>query len=210
MSIDGSIGFSALAALEPILGISIAINLAYLNLPKFQYISIVRDRLRARLDKLDGRVKNSIKSTPWYEQLNELASVEPFDLELRSFTKKWWVKSPGLWGLLYNVFFYWRFGRALSIFATAYALILLILGAGHTAGATDLMLGYFNTHIGRHFFWASISALWPIITVVVGEVVCSGAENFLNYQTGNLKERAMSSAKKQVDDLDEKLDAKAK
>jgi hypothetical protein len=198
---------SLLPALEPVLGISVALNLVYLNIQKFHYITIVKDKLGSRLRELDRRVINQVKNTQWYTQLRELADVDTIELEWPKLTKKIYIKAPGLWGFAYNFFFYWRFGKIISLAATCYALFLLFLGVGHTASATDFLQSYFNETIAWHYGLSVFSAIWPIVSVAAGEFVCVSAARFVKYQTDSLRSQATTKAVKAVRELQENLDA---
>jgi hypothetical protein len=185
---------SVLPSLEPLLGASLALNLAYLNLSKFAYITVVKESIGGRLKRLDPSVKDRIKDTPWYVQMSSLAAVDTLDHGLPS-PKKGWVKAPGIWGFLYNLLFYWRLGRALSILATVHALSLLILGVGHQSGAINLWRCHFSAGaIGNDFLLASLGVVWPIFMVTAGTLVCSAASKFVKYQTANLAQAAKSEA----------------
>lgn len=202
----GASAINLLSGLEPILGVSVALNLAYLNIRKFHYISIVKNRLSEKLRALDVNVIGNIKNTPWFKQLTNLAAVEPLDLEWPYLTRNIWVSAPGFWGVIYNVFFYWRFGRTLSIFGTFYSLVLLIWGAGIQSEAISVGREYFNATIGSHFFWSLASATWPLISILAGEFVCVSAARFVTYQTDNLKTQARSDAELAVEALSDKLE----
>lgn len=185
---------------------SIALNLAYLNIPKFRYISIVTTRLKARLGELPAAVKSNVKNTQWFKQLDSLASVDARELEWPTLAAKHWIKAPDLWGLLYNVFFYWRVGRLFSLISTLYALVLLALGVGYASGAVDAMATHFDQHIGLHYFWSVMSALWPIITVLTGEYVCRSAGKFVDYQTKDLEDQVIATAEATVAEADKAVD----
>lgn len=139
-----------------------------------------------------------MKNTAWYQQLDELSNVDARELEWPNFNRKLWIKAPSVWGVVYNVFFYWRFGRILSILFTIYALFLIMLGVGHSSGATAFGVQYFNAHITTHFSWAIFATIWPIVTIVFGEFVCRSAMSFVSYQTENLEERVVQKAEQAV------------
>lgn len=190
---------SLLPSLEPILGASLALNLAYLNLSKFGYINIVKNSIGTRLDKLDPNVRNRIESTLWYRQMHALANVETLDQTL-PWKAKFWIAAPSLWGVLYNVLFYWRIGRGVAILAVIYALVLLILGVGHSSGMTDWGACHFSgDHIFNDYRLATIGLLWPLFVVTIGAIVCSSATRFVKYQTQSLEEEAVAEARGALD-----------
>lgn len=196
---------SLLPSLEPILGVSIALNLVYLNIQKFHYISIIKAKLGSRLRELDPHVIAQVENTPWYGQLKDLAGVDTIELELPNLRQRFYVKSPGTWGFVYNFFFYWRFGKIISLLATFYTLFLLFLGVGHSSSATILLVDYFNDTILSHYCLAMVAATWPILSVIAGEYVCICAARFVKYQTDNLQTQAKNDAENAVRMLNENL-----
>lgn len=185
---------SLLPSLEPIAGTAIAINLAYLNLPIFGYIIRVKDKLNERLGKIDQNVKNGLVQTPWFKQITALTNVDTLDQEFPSLSKPW-ISAPGVWGFLYNVLFYWRLARAVSLLLTAYAIVVLTLGAAHNSGWTAYHACAFDSgHIGTHLFWITIALLWPIMVVATGGWICGSSVRFVNYQTSSLETAAIAEA----------------
>lgn len=185
---------SLLPKLEAVLGVSVAINLAYLNLPAFGYIERVKKTLSHRLELMDKSLKGLLHRAPWFSQIDALANVETLELRMPSITKPW-VPAPGVWGFLYNLLFYWRVARAASVLSLVYALVLLLLGAGHDSCALSFAAQSFNKdHIGAHFFWSCMTIIWPILMVVAGTYITSSAARFVDYQTRNLEATALSDA----------------
>jgi hypothetical protein len=201
----GAENISLLSALEPILGVSVALNLAYLSISRFHYITIVKQKLRKRLDAIDQKVITSVQNTNWYCQLRDLASVDTIEFELPHFIKNPYINAPGFWGFFYNFFFYWRLGKILSVVGTVYSLFLLFLGAGHASTATEFLQDYFNTHINRHYLWSMMAAIWPVLSVMAGEYVSIQAARFVKYQTDNLRTQARTTAERAVAELNEFL-----
>jgi hypothetical protein len=197
---------SLLPFLEPMLGASIAFNLAYLNLAKFGYITVVKDSIGGRLKRLDPSVKTKVKDTPWFKQMVALAGVDTLDQGLPNGSKRW-IESPGIWGVLYNVLFYWRLGRGISILATVHALILLILGVGHASGTLSIFKCHFALGRFADDFWlAALGLVWPIAMVGIGTMVCSSASKFLKYQTKNLADEAKRDATTALDESSRAVD----
>jgi len=190
---------SLLPSLEPILGASVALNLAYLNLSKFAYITVVKTTIGARLKKLDPNVRNQIQATKWYRQMDALASVETLDQGLPSWGKLW-IPAPGTWGFFYNVLFYWRIGRALSMLAVVHALFLLILGVGHSSGVVVWGRCHFGVNgVANDYLYGSLGLLWPLMMVIIGTLVCTFAARFVKYQTQHLEQEAVADARGALD-----------
>lgn len=203
---------SLLPSLEPILGVAVALNLAYLNLSKFAYIEQIKVLIHDRLQKVDQNVKASIADTPWFKQLCALSGVQTLDTALPAENeKKFWISAPGAWGVLYNIFFYWRIGRALAVLATLYCLSLLILGSAHSARITDWLACHFDkSRIVNDFFISSFAVIWPLITVLVGQFVVWRAISFIVYQTDNLKKAATQEAVTAIAEVQLAIDAQPK
>lgn len=202
---------SLLPSLEPVLGGSLALNLAYLNLSKFAYINVVKASIGHRLEKVkdDATLRNRIDATQWYRQMDALANVETLDQSLPG-RKKPWVSAPGVWGFFYNILFYWRLGRAVSILAVVYALSLLILGVGHASGAITWGRCYFDeSWIANDFTLATIGLIWPILMVTAGTLICTAATHFVKYQTQNLKEAAVTEAREALTESEQAVTAAA-
>ena len=74
-----------------------------------------------------------------------------------------------------------------------------MLGADQVAEVTDFLREYFNSDISRYYTFPVLAALWPITSVVAGELVCISAAWFVNYQTNNLKAQARNDAERAVE-----------
>lgn len=184
-----------LMVLEPILGAAIAANFAYLNIKKFEYIRQVRKIIKLKIDKLDPNVKDSVQSTKWFKQLESLSNLDA-DEDLPLPRDKFWLQAPRIWGVLYNLFFYWPLGRLFSIISTIYCLLILLLGVGHEAKAfTFLSCDLSGAAISNTYIWVTISLLWPLAMVSIGAFIGSRANRFVNYQTDQLKNEATTDAK---------------
>lgn len=191
---------SLLSTLEPLCGASVALNLAYLNLSKFGYITVVKDAIGGRLKKIDPNVKERIKDTEWFRQMAALSEVDTLDQSLPT-TKAIWIKAPGIWGFFYNVLFYWRIGRGMAVVATLHALFLLMLGAGHQSNVTNWLACHFDdVHIPNDFALTCVGLLWPLFVVGIGQWVCSSASKFVKYQTSNLADEAKRDATEALDE----------
>jgi hypothetical protein len=191
---------SLLPAIMPLLGAALALNLAYLNLPAFGYIKVVRGSVSERLARLDASVIEMIKNTQWYRQMSALAKVPTLG-DSSSTESGAWVETPRtLWGLLFNFLFYWRLGRGVSIALTGYVTVLFILGTGHAAGVNKWFIGGFGAKaIAFHFVASAVAMLWPILVVLSGQFVCWRAARFISYQTANLKEETKSRAEELIE-----------
>ena len=192
---------SLLMELEPIFGVSIALNLAFINIKKFQYIDVVKRTLASRIADIDQNIRTNIGQTPWFIQINDMASVETALNPLDNKRFKLWISAPAFWGILYNILFYWQVARAFSIAGTAYCIFLLLLGVGQQVGAISLWATRFTSdRIGGHYWAASLSLLWPIACIAAGSFICTKAISFMKYQTDNLGRSAVKDAGHALDD----------
>lgn len=194
-----------LISLEPILGAAIGINLAYLNLRKFEYIRQVRKVIKIKLDRLDPNVKNQVKDTKWYKQLDGMASLD-LDEDLPMPRKSWWLDAPSAWGFLYNVLFYWPVARFISVIALIYCIYLMILAVAHDSKSTDLFAcAYYQGGIGTSFTMVSLSLVWPVLAIGAGTFINSRANAFVNYQTDQLKAEATNDAEAALSEIEDTL-----
>ena len=178
---------------------AIVLNLAYLALPKFAYIDELRVLVSERIGKLDRKVVDSVRETAWFCQAKALTEVRTF--ERMDFAKQpWMIDLPGLWGKLYNFFFYWRVGRIGAIALTAMSLALVLIAVGDASGATHIgECGFPQKTLGLDFAITLIAFLWPIVVVTAGQLVKSGAAKFITYQTKNLRDTFSGEATDVVD-----------
>jgi hypothetical protein len=192
-------------ALEPILGVAIALNLAYLNIKKFGYLLQVQRVIKHRLNRLDENVVDAIKDTEWYGQLKSLSDLEindnsPFKRE------SYWKNAPESWGVLYNLFFYIPIGRFFSILSTAYCLLLLIAGVGCSINYWSVYSCDYHTYnMFKLYVFSIVSLLWPIIVIIFGELITSKAGKFLSYQTNKLKTKEKEAAVDALETAEQKL-----
>jgi hypothetical protein len=186
---------SLLPKLEPILGAGLGINLAYLNLPPFGYITRVRDIVNSGLESLPTGTKEVCASAKWFKQLSALSEVKDLDQNYYFLKDRVWVSAPGLWGVFYNIFFYWRLARIFAVFATIYILILLIWGTGQDMGILkNTGCLYSGSFIRWHWVLSLLAFLWPIIVVSVGTFIGIQAKLFINYQIGDLAKEQKDKA----------------
>jgi hypothetical protein len=194
-----------LITLEPLLGASVTLNLAYLNIKKFEYIRQIRRIVKVKLDRLDPNVKNQVKDTKWFIQLESLSNLDA-DEDLPLPRNSWWLKAPSVWGFLYNLLFYWPIGRLISIISTVYCILLLILSVGYESGALSLLACHYSgSSLSHVFFWVAASLIWPISIISIGSFIGSRANAFVNYQTDQLKTDAAKDAEVALSEVEDTL-----
>lgn len=179
---------SALLSLEPLIGIAVAVNLGFLSLPRFAYVIVVKERIIARLRKLDRRALDTQSKLEPFQQLRALTEVDGhpsinFDLK-----RKWWVPTPRGWGWAYNILFHHSLAQVGGIIATLFSLCLIVLAIGHDNDILGFArCGVTKADIGTEF-WLAVGAIaWPLICVAMGEWVIRGAIRLLKQQTHHLE-----------------------
>jgi hypothetical protein len=198
---------SLLPKLEPILGAGLGVNLAYLNLPPFGYITRVRAIVKDELDSLTDGNKKMCENTPWFKQIKALSEVQDLDQNYLFLKDKLWVSAPGIWGTLYNLLFYWRIARILSVVATIYIMMLLVWGTGQDIGAYGKTGCLYSTEfIHKHWHWSTAAFLWPIFVVAMGTYIGMQAKAFIKYQIGELEKSEKEGAVQAAEAANRALD----
>jgi hypothetical protein len=194
-----------LITLEPLLGVSLTLNLAYLNIGKFEYIRQVRKIVKIKLDRLDPNVKSEIKDTKWFTQLESLANLDT-DEDLPLPRNSFWLQAPSFWGFLYNLLFYWPIGRLVSMVSAIYCLFLLILSVGYESGGFSLLACHYSGSSLAHVFgWVVASLIWPLAMISAGSFIGLRANAFVNYQTDQLKTKAALDAQAALSEVEDTL-----
>jgi len=174
MQLFGSI--SLLPNLEPIVGASLALNLAYLNLERFRYRSRIRNKAAERLEKL--------KEMSAYEQiqvhrdvtlLQRLAELRDHD-DMGSDPLANDVGAPpcedkSTWSeRCYNALFAKHTDNRVCIGFSALCAILLFLGVQHSYGISHYTaLAFDNPSSINLWAWTvAVTGLWPVFLVGIG------------------------------------------
>ncbi len=175
---------SLLPALEPVLGICFALNLAYVGLPRFRYREEIRSALSKELDSSFNGSEDQQITLKWYCTLARLAgkiitsSGKPID---------YGDLPDGVWSKFY-LFFEKRIDRVLSIGACVALGLLVFVGAGHTIGRLESVLGFavldlFGAdHIGKWLWAAFILSFMPVVFVNAGNYVVLCAKRYSTKQ----------------------------
>lgn len=197
---------SALIKLEPLIGMAVVLNLAYLGLPEFSFIEGVRKKIKVRLLMMDKRVTELVQDAGWYKTLHDLSRTGSLD-EIPFRQQKFWISAPLLWGIPYNVLFNWRIARALSVGATLFAVTLLCLAVGQEIKVTDWHnCTVDELHIGFMYELAVAAMCWPLFVILVGRLVTWGAHAFVRQQTDHFAKGYQNDAEQEVADFIERLE----
>lgn len=155
--------------LEPLLGIGLAMNLAYLNLPIFHFLTVISKSAEECLKLVNASTKREIDATQWYKDTLALSDIHTLqDLRIDAKTA-WWVPFHSFpTSILFNIVFYYRIGKGLSILATVYCSLLIIFGVAAQMNPKDNFACKACLYIGDQFWLSVASFLWPIFCVGIG------------------------------------------
>ncbi|MER8955793.1 hypothetical protein NKJ46_34055 [Mesorhizobium sp. M0166] len=186
---------SMLPQLEPVLGAALGLNLAYLNLAVFAYITRISDSVSESLAAVEASATDAVKDTIWYGQLRAIADVKTIDKNRILIPETRWINTPpSVWGILFNVFFFWRLGKLLSIVLTVFVAFMLILGTAHSAGIIGWFLCKDANSISFYFLLSVLAFVWPMLMAWAGAWVQLAARRFLRYQVTSLGKAALMEA----------------
>lgn len=183
---------SLLSKLEPILGITFALNLAYIGLPRFRYRENIRDYVRSRLDEMKD-IPEQHCDTDWYKQVMRLSNLENHDgsAEAQSSGK---MPSEN-WAFFYVKIFEKHRDRHLVCGAAFFCAVLLFLGVAHELSFLAFTKAPFVKGYIEWFFWvcAAMAAL-PVFFVLNGGWVVRRAKSFAEASIKNLKKTFQKQA----------------
>ena len=163
---------SLIPKLEPLLGIAMAMNLAFLNLPIFSFVDVISKEVDECLSCLKDGTRNEIGRTEWFKDAESIAkihSLKSIDLSeepprwIRF--KSWWVAIP------FNILFYRGVGKLLSILSVIFCAIFI--SAGVAADVYPLESGMCKVvqTLGANFTLSVFSFIWPVICVAFGAFI---------------------------------------
>lgn len=177
---------SLVSKLEPVLGISFALNLAYIGLPRFRYREKIRDHVRQKMDEMQD-IPEQTCATDWYKQIFRLGQLENNDGDAGE--NKQSVKLPSeIWSKLYGFLYERHLDRAIVFMAALSCAILLFAGVAHELSYLDFSRPAFTRTYIHWWFWATaFAACLPVGLVFMGGYVVNGAVTFVNNNTRNLK-----------------------
>lgn len=175
---------SLLSILEPALGISFTLNLAYIGLPRFRYRDAIREFVRKKMEEMED-IPEQHKGTDWYRQIERLGNLSEGSDPAG---KKMILLPPELWAFFYSKFYEKPFDRFLSISAAVVCAMLVFLGVALQLNILEFMAPAFSENQMAKWFWfTAVSALLPVIAVIFGNISMSGALDFVSRSTRNLK-----------------------
>lgn len=176
--------------LEPILGVALALNLAYIGLPRFRYRSKIAKAVQELMAACGWKEPSEeLSNRKWYKAVARLARL---DIYKGSF----FSKSPsndfkGAWVFWYEWIFMCHVDRSIAVVSSFLAITLMALGVIHSIPIYGWYEGLFTKEITYLIFWFVIFlCILPVLFVFLGKYVV---------------DRAIADAKAEIEDLaDEK------
>lgn len=177
---------SLLPSLEPMLGIVLALNLAYIALPRFRYRDTIRQTAIDKLKDIQDPPED-IKNTDWHKGVSRLCLMpnNSNGNEIKS------AKLPDeRWAATYKWLFEKHLDRNFAIGISVIAATLMTIGSAHSFGYMDGDFGFL--HISKAFqqngihywYWLTVlGMLSPVFAVYKGQSVvlkaCDWAEKIV-------------------------------
>ncbi|MEP0990019.1 hypothetical protein [Tateyamaria sp.] len=186
-----------MSALEPLLGGSLAINLAYLNLATFRYRDQLAEAARSKLTNAPA----TVFETDWYKDIKSLADQTSTDsVRLR------WHRSS--WGTAYFLLFHWQIDRAISVLMTGVSVLYLFLGVAHNVGMfPESHSEYVTGEIHNELAYSMFGLLWPILMVLSAKYCTWKCQRFIKYQLEGIAKEQISGGNEDIDQAIAELDA---
>lgn len=174
-------------------------NLAYLNLAIFGFMSLISKNAAYCLERIPEGVRENVKDTPWYKDAHVLSTLHTLDDIDFSFTIPAWVKFKSLVdGALFNVLFMYRIGKVGSILAAAYCCYLILAGVYQGVPGGDGYLCMAINWLGASFWLAAAAFTWPVLCVAAGAWVGWRAKRELRYHLKDLGTKEMKEAEAEL------------
>lgn len=177
---------SLLSELEPILGISFALNLAYIGLQRFRYRETIKKHAAQKLDELSD-IPTQTCETDWYKQILRLRALEKNDGSDDANTAP--EKMPSeVWAHLYVALYEKHLDKKIVEGVAFICACLIFLGVAHELEHLSFTRPAFSSDYIVYWFWlVAIFAVLPVCFVGVGRFVVNGALDFVNHSIKNLK-----------------------
>ena len=178
---------SVLPHLEPFAGLTFALNLAYIGLPRFRYRQRIQSHVSEKLKEIDGE-PHQFEETEWYKGPARLAALKDdrSDTSDANLPKESWATG-------YSRIFERHRDRQTCIALSSFAGILLALGSAHSAEhfgsiiGFDLMWLFGDASFEYWFLLLTLCALFPVYMVYRGNMVVVGACDYADTQIRDMK-----------------------
>lgn len=169
---------SLLPNLEPILGITFAVNLAYIALPRFRYRERIGEFAAEKLKEISNPTE-AIKKLDWYRGVARLCKMPNHS---NGFDTKEVALPDENWAGTYKWLFEKHVDRYTTITIAFFAAILMVLGTAHSFGYLGNFFGYvplaalFSETTIHYWFWLTVvGMLIPVFAVYKGSSVVEKA-----------------------------------
>ena len=190
---SGIVASSLLPNLEPILGATLALNLAYVALPRFRYRSQMRETARGMLAELED-LEADQKRAPWYRTLSYLAALEN-DGSQKSLDRK---SSPsGVWFTAYKIVYSRHADRWATIAFAVLCYVFLTLGVAHGLWPKSYWADFFTgLVITLIFYFTVLMAVIPVFLAWWGGRIVMSAIDYCEREFDSIKAIMRDSAKR--------------
>jgi hypothetical protein len=179
--------------LEPIAGISFALNLAYLGLQRFRYRQAIKEHVSKSMGELSNASQNT-KDTRLYKAIARLSSLSETDRKLFKSSDKN-ANLTGAWSFFYERLFECNQDRIITILGSLLSALVIILGVFHSTNASCFAENLFKFDYISYWICGIILAqVLPVSFVVLGNFVVSGAKQFSENHIEDLKKTMKDQA----------------
>ena len=186
---------SLLSKLEPLLGLALTLNFAYLALPRFRYRQRMRSYVSEHLRSLD-KVPPEYEKTIWYVTLVRISAISVGDFNKGEGSSKDFPTE--IWCRPYKLLFERHLDIWLVGFLTLVLSSLIIFSVGQTIDLFGFSKFLFTqAHIHWWFTLIVLSGVTPVFLVWWGRTMVDGCKKYADANTQSM----METMKKDVANL---------
>lgn len=175
------------------MGISFALNLAYIGLQRFRYRETIKQHATQKLEELSD-IPEQTCETDWYKQILRLRALEKNDgSEERNNAPE---KMPSeIWAHLYVALYEKHLDKKIVECVAFICASLIFLGVAHQLAHLSFSRFVFSEGYIVYWFWLiAVFAALPVCLVAIGRFVVNGALGFVNHNIKNLKKTFQKQA----------------
>jgi hypothetical protein len=194
-----------------LLGLALAFNLAYLNLPIFDFLRPLSVSIGKKLTSLSATLTAEVENTQWFKLSKRIAAVCDEEDALSGITPtKWITLKSYLQSFFFNVFFLWRLGKVGSILSATYAVIFIFLGVIFNYGYLNAIFCYSGFYGSSPIAFSFLAMIWPILCVVVSAWLKWVINADIIYNLKDLGKKAEDEAKNTTKQVENAVDGYVK
>jgi hypothetical protein len=190
------------------LGLALAFNLAYLNLPVFNFIRPLSLSIKKKLASLSSSLTSQVKNTQWFRVSKRISTLCDEEDVLDGRISANWISLRGYpLSFFFNVFFLWKFGRVGSILSATYAAIFIFLGVIYNYGYLNPWFCYSGFAELSPISFSLLAMMWPIFCVTLTAWIKWSVTSDIVYNLKDLGHKAEDEAINTAKELENVIDS---